>query len=49
MDRLFFALDPNIGGVGIGRGEFAARPLGAASPAVLQVRSLFALLVNTAK
>ena len=30
---------PNIGGVDIGRGELTARPLGAASPAVVQVRS----------
>ena len=34
----FFAVKPNIGGVGIGRGDLAARPLGAASPAVFQVR-----------
>ena len=36
---VFFAVKPNIGGVDIGRGDLAARPLGAASPAVLQVRS----------
>ena len=41
---------PNIGGVDIGRGELTARPLGAASPAVVQIRSvevsnrLFALM-----
>ena len=29
---------PNIGGVDIGRGELTARPLGAASPAVVQIR-----------
>ena len=36
---VFFAVKPNIGGVDIGRGDLAARPLGAASPAVFQVRS----------
>ena len=35
---VFFAVKPNIGGVDIGRGDLAARPLGAASPAVFQVR-----------
>ena len=34
---------PNIGGVDIGRGELTARPLGAASPAVVQIRR-FALV-----
>ena len=38
---VFFAVKPNIGGVDIGRGDLAARPLGAASPAVFQVRSVF--------
>ena len=37
---VFFAVKPNIGGVDIGRGDLAARPLGAASPAVFQVRSV---------
>ena len=36
---MHYAVKPNIGGVDIGRGELSARPLGAASPAVLQLRS----------
>ena len=38
---MHYAVKPNIGGVDIGRGELSARPLGAASPAVLQLRSMF--------
>ena len=38
---MHYAVKPNIGGVDIGRGELSARPLGAASPAVLQLRSSF--------
>ena len=50
---VFFAVKPNIGGVDIGRWDLAARPLGAASPAVFQVRSwsfssLFHLFMNQA-
>ena len=37
---MHYAVKPNIGGVDIGRGELSARPLGAASPAVLQLRSI---------
>ena len=37
---MHYAVKPNIGGVDIGRGELSARPLGAASPAVLQLRSV---------
>ena len=41
---MHYAVKPNIGGVDIGRGELSARPLGAASPAVLQLRSVVAVL-----
>ena len=45
---VFFAVKPNIGGVDIGRGDLAARPLGAASPAVFQVRSFVCSSVSYA-
>ena len=43
-----FGVKPNIGEVDIGRGEFSARPLVAASPAVLQMRSgVFLTLITS--
>ena len=43
---MHYAVKPNIGGVDIGRGELSARPLGAASPAVLQLRSFYGYCVT---